>query len=68
MISNSFKSGNESSIIMKTKLLTTVLIFATYSFCCSFLNQEEKDEQHYGQKPPGKTPEIYSPKFSFIQE
>ncbi len=52
---------------MKTKLLTTVLIFITYSFCCSLLGQETKDEQHFGQKLPGKTPEIYSPKFSFIK-
>ncbi len=52
---------------MKTKLLTTVLIFITYSFCFSLLGQEIKDEQHYGQKPPGKTPEIYSPKFSFLK-
>jgi hypothetical protein len=52
---------------MKTKLLTTVLFFVTYLFCCSFFSQEIKDEQHYGQKLPGKTPEIYSPKFSFIK-
>ncbi len=52
---------------MKTKLLTTVLIFVTYSFCCSLLGQEIKDEQRYGQKLPGKTPEIYSPKFSFLK-
>lgn len=25
------------------------------------------DEQHFGQKLPGITPEIYSPKFSFIK-
>src|SRR5664280_2167670 len=52
---------------MKTKLLTTALFFVTYLFCCSFLGQEIKDGQHYGQKLPGKTPEIYSPKFSFIK-
>ena len=52
---------------MKTKFLTTVIIFIAYSFCSSFLGQEIKDEQHYGQKPPGKTPEIYSPKFSFLK-
>ena len=52
---------------MKTKLLTTVLFFVTYLICCSFLGQEIKDEQKYGQKPPGNTPEIYSPRFSFIK-
>jgi dipeptidyl aminopeptidase/acylaminoacyl peptidase len=52
---------------MKTKSLTAVLIFTAYLFCCSFLGQEIKDEQHYGQKAPGKIPEIYSPRFGFLK-
>jgi Tol biopolymer transport system component len=51
---------------MKTRLLITEFIFVFCLSSCSFLNQENNDEQHYGQKPPGETPEIYSPKFSFI--
>jgi Tol biopolymer transport system component len=31
------------------------------------MSQEIMDEHYYGQKPPGITPELYSPKFSFLE-
>jgi hypothetical protein len=51
---------------VKTNILITVLIF-TCLFSCSLICQEITVEQFYGQKTPGKTPELYNPFFSFLE-
>lgn len=50
---------------MKLKLL--VIFLSVLSFMqCSTSKKQISDEQVYGQKPPGTTPEIYQPDFKFL--
>jgi len=44
-----------------------IVALALLNLAISLLGQGIMDEQHFGQKLPGITPEIYSPKFSFIK-
>lgn len=52
---------------MKTNTLITALGFIICSLYCSLMCQGITDEQYYGQKPPGITPEPYNPAFSFLE-
>jgi len=52
---------------MKAILLILIIVIFKSVTCFSQSQVEINDEQYYGQKPPGAIPEIYKPKFSFLQ-
>ncbi len=52
---------------MKTNKIITVVVFIACLLYCSAMSQGMTDGMYYGQKPPGETPEIYHPTFSFLE-
>lgn len=61
-----------SSLILKTHHMKATFVISVFvifiSITCYSQNQgESKDEQRYGQKPPGAIPELYQPVFSFLK-
>jgi hypothetical protein len=52
---------------MNIKKMITVLVYIICLLYCSLMSQGITDEQYYGQKPPGVTPELYNPTFSFLE-
>ncbi|MCX6236196.1 MAG: hypothetical protein NTY07_01350 [Bacteroidia bacterium] len=52
---------------MKTTLLISLFVIFKSITCFSQVQGEIKDEQQYGQKPPGAIPELYQPRFSFLK-
>ena len=54
---------------MKTSFFIIQVLFYIICFSnCSLTEHRIGDEQAYGQKPPGNIPEVYDPKFVFIEE
>jgi len=52
---------------MKIKLAFTVLFSIICLLNCSLIRHQMTDELSYGQKPPGKVPELYHPIYSFLE-
>ena len=52
---------------MQSKSIVSIFVIAICFIACSSMHQTLSDEQKYGQKPPGITPELYEPDFKFLE-
>jgi Tol biopolymer transport system component len=52
---------------MKTTLIILLIVILRSLTCFSQVQVEMNEEQQYGQKPPGAIPEMYKPKFGFLE-